>query len=211
MIAYLCGSLHDIDVLTGQAIILCGGVGYGVELSQRAVAGLRGKGSQVACPVYTHVAEDQLRLFGFENGEERQAFLALLTTSGVGPRLALAILAELTPHALATAVASKDKRALVRVAGVGSKKAERLLLELDGKFVVGAVGLSRSSTSAAPSRQGDVESALLHLGFAAADASQAAQAAVAAAGERAQTAELVRLALRQLMPSGPTLADGARR
>lgn len=198
MIHSLRGTLRNKG--PSSAIIECQGVGYGVEMALPALAALGDIDSVVSCHVYTHVAEDQLRLFGFVSQREREAFIVLLSTAGVGPRLALTILTALDADALAAAVMRRDRAALVQIPGIGAKKAERLLVELQGRF--DSLAESAIASHGAPARaagpQGEVEGALLHLGFAAPDAARAAQQALQSADAPHDVAALVRHALRGL-------------
>jgi len=109
------------------------------------------------------VREDAHLLYGFLSHEERAAFRQLLKISGVGPRLALSVLSGLSLNDLAVAVANKEVGRLTRIPGVGKKTAERLLLELQGKFVV--VGLSAAQGAAFTSAGSDIVNALLALGY----------------------------------------------
>lgn len=195
MIERLRGVLVQRDA--GGAVIECGGVGYGVAMSVGALARLGALQSEVVVLVHTHVAEDALRLFGFVDAAERAAFLTLLHTTGVGPRLALAILSTLSPAELAEAVRRGDKAMLTRIPGVGAKKAERLLVELRdrlGPAMAGSVAVVGGSVHA------DLASALTNLGFAPPVAERAAQQVLRAAPPHQQGPEhlpgLLRAALR---------------
>jgi len=109
------------------------------------------------------VREDAHLLFGFLTHEERVAFRQLLKISGVGPKLALSVLSGLSMDDLALAVANKDAARLTRIPGVGKKTAERLLLELQGKFAPG--GAAGGSGAMAVSAGNDIINALLALGY----------------------------------------------
>ena len=127
MIASLRGRL--LEVLADGAVIEVGGVGYRVFLTPKAVAGLPREG-EVLVHTVTYVREDVLALYGFATADERRAFEQLLTATGVGPKLALAVLAVHAPDALRRAVSAGDADALTLVPGIGRKGAARLLLEL---------------------------------------------------------------------------------
>ena len=133
MIAQLAGTVLAVDA--SSLVIDVGGVGLHVLSTPSTLAGARA-GQPIR--VWTHlvVREESLTLFGFATREEREAFVALQSVSGVGPRLALAMLAVHAPRNLATAVATGDRAALERVPGIGAKVAARLLLELGGKLVL---------------------------------------------------------------------------
>ena len=191
MIASLRGELIAKDVQ--GAVIECAGVGYAVGMSVPALSRLGAVGSPVQVLVHTQLSQDALRLFGFVDAHERDTFAILLGTSGVGPRLALAILSTLTPAELADVVAQGNKTALTRIPGVGPKKAERLLVELKGRF-----STPEGLTIHAPqgSVLGDLLSALLNLGFAQPVAEQAARQAIDFNPGEMNLATLLRTALR---------------
>ena len=192
LITSLRGRLLSKD--TQGAAVECAGVGYGVAMSLSALAKLGEIGSEVLVLVHTHLTQDALRLFGFLEANERLAFEVLLGTTGVGPRLALAILSTLSPAELADTVRRNDKASLTRIPGVGSKKAERLLVELRDRLPE-PVLLSSLTTSPAALRE-DLQSALLNLGFAPQLAERAARHAVEKHPQETDLATLVREALR---------------
>lgn len=197
MIARLHGILLEREL---QGLVVdCQGVGYAVACSLTTLAALPAVGAAVTLHVYTHVAEDALRLYGFAAAPERRSFVALLGATGVGPKLALAILSTLAPAELQHVVESRDKTALTRIPGVGGKKAERLLVELQGKLVFEPTAPARGAVAATGSAGGklaEVRSALVNLGFAREVAEQAAKDALQGAGAGADLAALVRSALR---------------
>jgi Holliday junction DNA helicase RuvA len=163
------------------AVIEVGGVGLGVQCTPGTLATLRpGEPARVAtCLV---VREDSLTLYGFGTDDERNVFELVQTASGVGPRLALAMLAVHSPDALRRAVATEDLTALTMVPGIGKKGAQRIVLELKDRL--GAPGDAAADGIAAlpgavPSWRDQVQSGLVNLGWAARDAEQAV-AAVAA-------------------------------
>jgi Holliday junction DNA helicase RuvA len=193
MIASVRGVLVAKDA--EQAVIECQGVGYGVHMPVGCLASLGALGSEVFVFVYTHVGQEVLRLYGFLNAVERDAFVILVGTSGIGPKLALAILSTLPLDALAQAVAESDVSVLTRIPGVGAKKAERLLIELRGKLSFVSMPLSsrdRTSTHT----QGELKGALVHLGFSEQVAEEAAKVALSRLPGEQDVATLLREALR---------------
>lgn len=192
MIVHLRGTLLDKDLQA--AIVDCGGVGYGLSMSVTSLAKLPTVGAPVSLRVYTHVTDDALRLFGFVEPSEREAFVVLIATNGVGPRLALAILSALSPAELAWAVSIDDKAALCAIPGVGKKKAERLLVELKDRLPQGAAPQAESGGQ--NRRKQDLLSALHNLGFAPQVAERAAQRALDAAPGQTDLTRLLREALR---------------
>jgi holliday junction DNA helicase RuvA len=176
MIAHLDGTVSS--VAPDGAVIDVGGVGLLVQCTPGTLAGLRaGERARVATSLV--VREDALTLYGFAGEDERNTFELLQTASGVGPRLALAMLAVFTPDALRRAVAAEDLAALTMVPGIGRKGAQRIVLELAGRLgspgegaVPAAAGGPGAGTRAAPWRE-QVRAGLVSLGWPAREADQA--------------------------------------
>ena len=192
VIASLRGRL--LEVLADGAVIEVGGVGYRVFLTPKAAAGLPRDG-EVLVHTVTYVREDTLALYGFATTDERRAFEQLLTATGVGPKLALAVLAVHSPDALRRAVSAGDADALTLVPGVGRKGAARLILELKGKLGDGEPDLP-VETAGRPA-YAEVREALGALGYGPAEIKTALAALPPDAGAHS-TEELLRLALRGL-------------
>ena len=168
MISQLTGTVLSVGA---SAVVLdVAGVGYRLLATPATLGGLH-TGQQSSLETHLVVREDSLTLFGFDSTHERDMFETLQSVQGVGPRLALALLSVLDPHALATAVAAGDRKALERVPGVGAKVAARLLLELGGKLSL-PEGTAPAS-SAAPDSRDQVVDALVSLGWQARAASAA--------------------------------------
>jgi Holliday junction DNA helicase RuvA len=174
VIAHLSGSVAA--VAPDGAVIEVGGVGLLVQCTPATLAGLRpGERARVATSLV--VREDSLTLYGFATDDERNVFELLQTASGVGPRLAQAMLAVLTPDALRRAVATEDLAALISVPGIGRKGAQRIVLELSGRL--GAPGdgymapLALAAPGAAAQWQDQVRKGLVSLGWASREADQA--------------------------------------
>jgi len=140
-----------------------GGVGYGVQISLSTFEALPRVGEEVELLTTQVVREDSQQLFGFSTREERRLFDLLMTVSGVGPKVALAVLSGLRPEALARSIRENDVGALTTVSGVGRKTAERILVDLRDKLG----GEAPSSPAAAPKGGAfeDAVSALVSLGF----------------------------------------------
>jgi len=139
------------------------GVGYEVDVPMSTFYNLAALNEKVVLHTQLIVREDAHLLFGFLTHEERIAFRQLLKISGVGPKLALSVLSGLSIADLAAAVENKDANRLTKIPGVGKKTAERLLLELQGKFSVSAAGTAPGSTFSSYSN--DIVNALLALGY----------------------------------------------
>ena len=195
-----------IDSYGEDAIVLdVNGVGYLVHCSARTLQELPGIGEGATLSIETHVREDQIRLFGFQNEVEREWFKLLQTVQGVGTKVALAILSTLKPADLATAIAMRDKAMVARTPGVGPKVAERIVTELKDKApkyteldpaVVHLAGTIEERR--APQPVADAVSALVNLGYGQPQAAAAIAAAARGAGEGAETAQLIRLGLKEL-------------
>jgi len=150
--------------LDGTVLIEVGGVGYVVVVSPRTLPELEPTVA-VFLYVHHHIREDDQTLYGFATREERATFQTLIGTHGVGPGLAMAILATHPPAALVDIVASGDIAALTLVPGVGRKTAERLLVELKSRLAVPAYELDPVGAPGAGSVVGDVREALSGLGY----------------------------------------------
>jgi Holliday junction DNA helicase RuvA len=204
VISHLRGTVAG--VAPDGAVIEIGGVGFSVQCTPGTLATLRpGVAAHVStCLV---VREDSLTLYGFGSDDERNVFELLQTASGVGPRLALAMLAVHSPDALRRAVATGDLDTLILVPGVGKKGAQRIVLELKDRLgAPGDVPLDsgRAHPATAPSWREQAQSGLVNLGWPARDAEQAVQAVAAdleAEGvppESADVATVLRAAMKKL-------------
>ncbi len=165
MIGYLKGTI--LNQTADSAIMVAGGIGFEVLLSGAASFSLNGK-SEGELYTYMQAREDGVSLFGFVSPAEKNMFMELITVSGVGPKLGIAILSQMDINRLATAIATSDAKALTAVKGLGKKTAERIILELREK--VGAVenpSAVQASSLPIPSKEGDDDAivALLTLGF----------------------------------------------
>ncbi|MBI4938662.1 MAG: Holliday junction branch migration protein RuvA [Nitrosomonadales bacterium] len=177
MIGRLTGIL--IEKNPPQILLDVQGVAYELDVPMSTFYNLPVLHEKVVLHTHLIVREDAHLLFGFGSPDERVAFRQLLKISGVGPKLALSVLSGLSLTDLADAVARKEAGRLTKIPGVGKKTAERLLLELQGKFSVTVSGNIRSS---APAQGEDVVNALLALGYSAKEAEWAAKQLPADAG-----------------------------
>jgi Holliday junction DNA helicase RuvA len=202
MIDHLVGTVTGIG--PDGAVIEVGGVGLRVQCTPDTIASLKpGESARVATTLV--VREDSLTLFGFGSDDERNVFELLQTATGIGPRLALAMLAVHSPNALRRAIATEDLNALTMVPGIGKKGAQRIVLELAGKLGDADDGIAVAGPvvgrGAASSWRDQVHSGLVNLGWSARDA-EAAIAAVEAehaeAGTVPDVATALRAALRKL-------------
>jgi Holliday junction DNA helicase RuvA len=184
------------------ALVEVGGVGLSVQCTPGTLARLR-VGETVRLPTALVVREESLTLYGFAEEDERVVFELLQTASGVGPRLAQAMLAVHSPDALRRAVATEDLAALTQVPGIGRKGAQRIVLELRDRLgaPVGAPGRGIAGAGLVPAWRDQLHAALVHLGWAAREADEAV-AIVAPAADASDdppdVAALLRAALRTL-------------
>lgn len=190
MIAFLTGRVAG--KAAGYALLDVGGVGYRLLMSTRSLAALPPEGDSVTVHTYLAVREDELTLYGFENETERELFERLISISGVGPKVALAVLSSLQPDALRSAVAHEDVALLSSVPGVGKKTAQRLILELKDKLDLPDLGAA--ATGSGRLAETEAREALLGMGFSPAEAS----AALRDAEPGASTERLLKAALRAL-------------
>ena len=203
MIASVRGPVGHVGL--DHVIVEVGGVGMLVHTTPATASTCR-RGSEASLATSLVVREDSLTLFGFSAPAERDMFETLQTVSGVGPRLALAMLSVMGPDQLALALSSGDTKALTTIPGIGAKSAERLVLELRDK--VGAVrGAGTPSTGGSPTGpagrepwRGQVTEALVGLGWSAKQAGDAVERVAASAPADADIAAYLRLALRELRP-----------
>ncbi|MEM9192899.1 MAG: Holliday junction branch migration protein RuvA [Myxococcota bacterium] len=185
----------------GSCVLDVRGVGYEVFVPLGALGRLPQPPDSVVLHVHTHVREDSLVLYGFPSSKDREAFRTVLSVSGVGPKLALAILSHLTADQLAQAIAMGDKAALKGISGVGRKTVERLMLELRDKLptVVALQDFPTSTPVAAAKPTGPlatVAGALVNMGYKPAEADRAVMAVGEPNGRPVE--ELLREALSSL-------------
>ena len=186
-----------LSIALDHAVIDVGGLGYAVLATPTTLAGLR-RGDEAMLHTALIVREDSLTLFGFTDPDARQLFGLLLTVSGIGPKIALATLAVLEPDKLRAALAEGNTSMLTQVPGIGTKGAQRLIVELRDKVGSLTSGTPGPETSAdAELVRAQVTEALLGLGFAAKAAEQAVDAVLATQGAR-DTAAVLRQALTSL-------------
>ena len=196
MIAFVRGPVAAVTL--NSAVLEVGGLGLELMCTPGTLATLR-TGQTATLPTSMVVREDSLTLFGFLDEDEKTVFELVQTASGVGPKLAQAILACLAPDELRVAVASDDTKTLTKVPGIGQKGAQRIILELKDRLG-SPIGPARNGTRAtAPAPWKDqVLQALVGLGWSAKDADGAVETVAPEAGDDPQVADLLRLALRTL-------------
>jgi Holliday junction DNA helicase RuvA len=195
MIATLTGVVAERH---GEMLVVQtdGGVGYAVTVPAGVAVRLPARGARISLFTELVVKEDSWALYGFDTGTERQVFQRLLAASGFGPKLALALLSALGPERTVRGILARDLAALSSVSGIGRKKAERLVLELQDRF--SDLVIERVATQATGSEE--AVQALMGLGYGVAAADDAVRA-VLADGAPTETPQLIRRALQQLSSS----------
>jgi holliday junction DNA helicase RuvA len=164
MIASISGKLRRKG--TDYLVVDVSGVGYQVHVPLSTYCGIPEQGDDVSLHIHTHLREDSLSLFGFLTEAEKDMFLLLMGVSGIGPKLALAILSSLSVEDLSCAIRASDDAKLCAVPGIGKKTAARMVLELKDKIQHLIPSLTASSPAGAgPDDAGDVISALVGLGY----------------------------------------------
>ncbi|KOU74404.1 ATP-dependent DNA helicase RuvA [Streptomyces sp. MMG1533] len=172
MIAFVSGPVAALA--PDSAVVEVGGIGIALQCTPNTLSGLRmGQPTKLATSLV--VREDSLTLYGFADDDERQTFELLQTASGVGPRLAQAMLAVHSPDALRRAVSTGDEKALIAVPGIGKKGAQKLLLELKDRLgePIGAPAIGTAVTSG---WRDQLHAALIGLGYATREADEAVSA-----------------------------------
>jgi Holliday junction DNA helicase RuvA len=189
MIGKLTGTLGDKN--PPQVLVDCNGVGYEVDVPMSTFYNLPGVGEKVSLLTHFVVREDAQILYGFGSSAERAAFRLLIKISGVGPRTALSVLSGMSVADIAQAVTVQDAARLVKVPGIGKKTAERLLLELKGKF---GADLGLQAAGATSDAQTDILQALVALGY----SDKEAAASLKALPQDVGVSEGIKLALKAL-------------
>ncbi|WP_104106612.1 Holliday junction branch migration protein RuvA [Nocardioides sp. 616] len=196
MIAFVRGRVAAVTPLS--AVLEVGGVGLELMCTPGTLATLR-PGHESTLPTSMVVREDSMTLFGFLDDDEKGCFELVQTASGVGPKVAQAMLAVLTPDDLRRAISSDDVKTLTRVPGIGQKGAQRIILELRDR--IGAPtgsGATTGGVSAAQPWRDQVHQGLLGLGWSAKEADKAVEAVSDEAGAQPDVGRLMRAALQTL-------------
>jgi Holliday junction DNA helicase RuvA len=200
VIAHLRGTIHEKH--PNRIVVDVNGVGYDVFVPLSTFYGLGDTGAAIALRVHTHVREDALVLYGFATLVEQELFERLIGVSGIGPKVALAVLSGIEPQDLIRAIERGDVARLTAIPGVGKKTSERIVLELKDRLPrVQARAPADSDGAPQPSAvRDDVLSALVNLGYHRPLAEKAADAAVKTLGSSADAdfERVLRQALREL-------------
>ncbi|MBZ2167812.1 Holliday junction branch migration protein RuvA [Marinobacter sp. F4216] len=200
-----------VEKTPGQALVECSGLGYEVDIPYTTFFHLPDTGQEVTLHTHFAVREDAQSLFGFASRLDRDLFRLLIKVNGVGPKLAAGILSGLDADQFIRCVEARDVNALVKLPGVGKKTAERLLIDmadrikqLEGQFVPSAAGgllpegAVKPVTGSVSDARDEAESALIALGY---KPQEAAKAITRVAEEGMSSEDLIRLALRSMIPT----------
>ena len=197
MLASVEGTVGAVTL--DSVVIEVGGLGYRV-FAAPAVLASAVPGSRLKLHTYHLVREDQQALYGFRNAEELGFFNLLLTVTGVGPKVALAIVGSKPTPDLQLAIMAQDQAVLVSIPGIGKKLAERIIFELKEKVTAAGVAVSADAAVAgAEAGEGEVVAALQALGYSLSEARVASRAAIAEAGVGSSLEDRVKAALRSLV------------
>ena len=159
MIGFLQGKVYSIS--NESIILLVNSVGYEISLPTRTLQ-LLSANSEAVFYIYTHVREDQLKLFGVETESEKRLFLNLINVSGVGPKTVLAILSQHSPESIEMAISKADVSFFTKIKGIGKKAGQKIIIELKNKIgSLADLDLSKDEES----YSSDVASALMSFGF----------------------------------------------
>lgn len=200
MYAFIEGQV--VEKTNNTLVLLAGGVGYLLNCSMSTLSAAPKTGDVMRCHTWLSVREDAMELFGFASKEEKTLFLALIGVTGVGPKMALALLSTLSASDLRLAIIMEDDKTLARAPGVGRKIAQRITLELKDKLgqfeFSGNASASAQNVLAAPEAADNFAqamAALTGLGYTPAEARDALQKIE---NKNAPADELLRLALRSM-------------
>ena len=200
MIAFVRGEVASVGLTS--AVVDVGGVGLEVNCTPATLATLR-RGTQASLPTAMVVREDSLTVFGFLDEDEKSVFELVQTASGVGPKLAQAVLAVLSPDDLRRAVTQEDVRTLTRVPGIGQKGAQRIILELKDRIgpPLGTSSVAPTALPAEPAWRAQVREGLVGLGWSVKEADKAVTAVAPDDETAPDVGALLRAALRLLSRS----------
>lgn len=201
MIAYLKGTMEDIG--QENVILEVNNIGYNVKIAGRTGALLPAIGEEVKLYTYTYVREDAFLLYGFLTRDDLEIFKLLITVSGIGPKGALAILSVMDADGVRVAIISGDAKAISKAPGVGSKTAERVIIDLKDKVSLEDTFVSRQAasyqgdTAGAGSVLKEAAEALVALGYASSDALKAVKQVEGA--EQMDVEEVLKQALKKMI------------
>jgi len=181
-----------------MAVVECGGVGYGVNVSARTGEILPSEGSEVALLTHLIVREDSLTLYGFLDVQEKELFLNMIEVNGIGPKMAQRILSSVSPNDFLSLIATENSVGLSKIKGIGKKTSEMLVLALKDKALSISAVAGENSSLALPYAEQEAVLALHTLGVKDPGAKKAVEKAVEILGKGADSGKLIAEALRHL-------------
>ncbi len=191
MYAFIQGLIESIGV--GTVVLNCNGIGYEINVSTETLNRLPAIGKAVKLYTHFHVREDAMELFGFLSMEEKEVYQLLISVSGVGPKVGLAIMSVFNPDSFIYAIINGDVKAIAKAQGVGPKLAQRIILELKDKFKGYAVSEDREVFATVTSETNEAVEALTSLGYTVNEATKAVT------GLEGSVEQIVGEALKRLM------------
>lgn len=186
-----------IHLEQGLAVIECGGVGYACKTTMSTLSQIGSIGQSAMLFTYLNIRQDAVELFGFATMAELGCFEMLVSVSGVGPKAALSILSDNTPEGFALAVATGDVKTLTRSRGIGTKTAQRIVLELKDKVAKADLDIAEEFTSIGDSPTGNVNEAISALAVLGYSKSEAARA-ISKLPADASVEEMIKIGLKNL-------------
>jgi len=195
VIAFLRGRILDKE--PNRIIVDVAGVGYDIAVPLSTFYGLGEPGADIALRIHTHVREDAFLLYSFATRLEQQLFERLISISGIGPKVALAVLSGIEPAELIRAIQRGDLARLTAIPGVGKKTSERIVLELKDRLPPGELARRQAEGSEPSAVRDDILSALINLGYHRPLAEKAVESAIKATPD-ADFERTLKQALREL-------------
>ncbi|MCM0606950.1 MAG: Holliday junction branch migration protein RuvA [Xanthomonadaceae bacterium] len=196
MIGYLNGTVLDIDSGVLTLVVAGGSIGYTVRVPEHAQAASLSPGKKIELHIYTHVREDVLDLYGFFSPEEKRIFLALTSVNGIGPKLGMTLISNLSVSEIISAIVGSKKEVLTAISGVGKKTAERMILELQEKFKKSFVCHITHRESAPSNNKTEITSILISLGYKTAETDRVIEQVLSENPNIENIEELIQLSLK---------------
>jgi len=181
-----------------MAVVECGGVGYGVNVSARTGERLPNEGCEITLLTHLIVREDSLTLYGFFDVQEKELFLNMIEVNGIGPKMAQRILSSISPNDFLSLIAMENSAGLSKIKGIGKKTSEMLVLALKDKALSISAVAGENSSLAMPFAEQEAVLALHTLGVKDPGAKKAVEKAVEILGKNADSGKLIAEALRHL-------------
>jgi len=181
-----------------MAVVECGGVGYGVNVSARTGERLPNEGSEISLLTHLIVREDSLTLYGFFDVQEKELFLNMIEVNGIGPKMAQRILSSISPNDFLSLIAMENSAGLSKIKGIGKKTSEMLVLALKDKALSISAVAGENSSLAMPFAEQEAILALHTLGVKDPGAKKSVEKAVEILGKNADSGKLIAEALRHL-------------